>query len=88
MAIKELQLGKNGITSNFIETLKTYFTDVRTVKISVLASAREDKADVKKYANELLEKLGIYYTARCIGFTITLKKWRKPRAKIVLPKSL
>jgi len=79
MAIKELQLGKNGITDNFIETVKTYFTDVRTVKISVLPSAREDKSDVKKYANELLEKLGVHYTAKCIGFTITLKKWRKPR---------
>jgi len=79
MAIKELQLGKNGITDNFIETVKTYFTDVRTVKISVLPSAREDKSDVKKYANELLQKLGVHYTAKCIGFTITLKKWRKPR---------
>jgi len=80
MPIKELQLGKNGITDNFIETLKTYFTDVRTVKISVLPSAREDKSDVKKYSEEILQKLGVHYTARCIGFTITLKKWRKPRA--------
>ncbi|MDA3836053.1 MAG: YhbY family RNA-binding protein [Nanoarchaeota archaeon] len=79
MAIKELQLGKNGITPTFIQTLKTYFTDVRTVKVSVLPSARESKDDVKKYANELLEKMGVYYTARCIGFTITLKKWRKAR---------
>jgi len=88
MAIKELQLGKNGITDNFIGTVKTYFTDVRTVKISVLPSARENKADIKKYANELLEKLGVYYTARCIGFTITLKKWRKARTAVKTPKSL
>lgn len=79
MAIKELQLGKNGITDNFIETVKTYFTDVRTVKISVLPSARESKADVKKYADELLKRLGKNFTAKCIGFTISLKKWRKPR---------
>jgi len=77
--IKELQLGKNGITDTFIETLKTYFIKVRTVKISVLSSARESKADVKKYSEILLEKMGVYYTARVIGFTITLKKWRKAR---------
>jgi RNA-binding protein YhbY len=77
--IKELQLGKNGITENFIENLKKYFTDVRTVKISVLPAARESKADVKKHADTLLAKMGPYYTAKCIGFTITLKKWRKPR---------
>jgi RNA-binding protein YhbY len=77
--IKEIQLGKNKITENFISTLRTYFDKVRTVKVSVLQSARESKEDVKKYAEELLDKLGEYYTAKVIGFTIVLKKWRKPR---------
>lgn len=79
MAVKEMQLGKNGITQNFIETLKTYFTDVRTVKVSVLPSARESREDVKKYAMLILNHLGLHYTAKVIGFTIILKKWRKPR---------
>lgn len=77
--IREIQLGKNGITPNFIQTLKTYFDKVRTVKVSVLPAARESKEDVKKYADELLKEMGVYYTAKVIGFTITLKKWRKPR---------
>jgi RNA-binding protein YhbY len=77
--IREIQLGKNGITNNFISTLKTYFDRVRTVKVSVLPAARESKEDVKRYAKELLDKLGVYYTAKIIGFTIVLKKWRKPR---------
>lgn len=77
--IKEMQLGKNGVTDNFIETLKSYFTSVRTVKVSVLSSARESKSDVKKYSEEILQKLGPHYTARVIGFTITIKKWRKPK---------
>lgn len=77
--IREIQLGKNGITENFINTLKTYFDRVRTVKVSVLPSARESKEDVKKYSEELLDKMGVYYTVKVIGFTITLKKWRKPR---------
>ena len=77
--IKEIQLGKNGITNNFIETLKTYFDKVRTVKVIVLPAARESKEDVKKYSKELLQKLGVHYTAKVIGFTVTLKKWRKAR---------
>jgi RNA-binding protein YhbY len=79
MVVKEIQLGKNGITDNFIETLKSHFTKCRTVKVSVLASARESREDVKKYSNILLNKLGVYFTAKIIGFTIILKKWRKPR---------
>lgn len=79
MSVKEIQLGKNGITENFIVSLKTQFNSSRTVKVSVLSSARESKEDVKKYSTILLEKLGEYYTSKVIGFTIILKKWRKPR---------
>jgi len=81
MTIREIQLGKNGITENFMSTLKTYFDKVRTVKISVLKSARENKFDVQEYSKNLLNKLGENYTSRVIGFTIVLKKWRKPQRK-------
>ena len=79
MAIGILQLGKQKVTPNFIETLKKTFEKNQTVKISVLPSARESKEDVKKYAQKILEHLGKKYTARIIGFTIILKKWRKER---------
>jgi RNA-binding protein YhbY len=77
MAIKELQIGKNKITENFIETLKTYFVKNKTVKISVLKSARESREDMKKISGELIEKLGKNYTIKIIGFTIILRKWRR-----------
>lgn len=76
-----MQIGKNGITENFLESLKGQFEKVRTLKISVLRSARENKSDVKKLAEELLEKLGTHYTAKVIGFKIVLKKWRKERVE-------
>jgi len=78
--IREIQLGKNGITEHFIQSLMNQFSKVQTVKISVLRSARENKEDVKKYAGQLLEKLGEHYTAKVIGFTIILKKWRRSQA--------
>jgi len=80
--IREVQLGKNGITENFIGMLKVHFSNCRTVKVSVLKSAREDRDDLKKIADELLKHLGENYTARVIGFKIVLKKWRQPRIEV------
>jgi RNA-binding protein YhbY len=79
MTSAEMQLGKNGITENFMQTLKGIFQNHDMVRLSVLKSARENKEDMKKYSGELLEKLGKNYTAKSIGFKIILKKWRKAK---------
>ena len=77
----ELQLGKNGLTPEFIANIEVKLGKLRNavIKIKVLRSARENKADVKKYADELVAKLGSNYTVRTMGFTISLRRWRKPR---------
>ena len=77
--IKQIQLGKNGVTDNFVSTLKNHFKKSEIVKISVLKSAREDRNKIKEYSNELLEKLEKNYTTKIIGFVIVVKKWRKDR---------
>ena len=79
MTIGQVQLGKQGLTDNFVETLKNHFKKNKNVKISILKSAGHDKAKIKAYCEEILEKLGAHYTARIIGFKIVIKKWRKPR---------
>ncbi len=79
MSISNLQLGKQGLTNNFIQTLKGHFERHNNVKISVLKSAGHEKGKVKEYSEEILKKLGEHYTARVIGFTIIVKKWRKAR---------
>lgn len=79
---KEIQLGKKGITDEFVKDIESRLHKHRniTIKISVLKSARENgKEDVKKYADELIEKLGDKYTAKVLGFSIFLRKWRKTR---------
>lgn len=78
MAVANLQLGKNGLTENFIETVRSHFKKHDSVKISVLKGAGHEKAKIKGYSEEILEALGKNYTCRIIGFTISLKKWRKP----------
>ncbi len=77
--IGHLQLGKQGLTDNFIETLKNHFKKNKNVRVSVLKSAGHNKTKVKEYAKEILEKLGNNYTSKVVGFTIFFKKWRKPK---------
>ena len=80
-AITNMQIGKQGLTSNFIESLKNHFKNHQNVKISVLRNAVPDnsskKEKVKEYSEKILLELGNKYTSRVIVFTINLKKWRK-----------
>ncbi len=78
MALAEIQIGKNGVTENFLSTLKDNFKNHDTVKVSVLKSAGHEKSQIKEMSEQILESLGKNYTARVIGFKIALKKWRKP----------
>lgn len=79
--MRNIQLGKQGITENFIKSLQNQFKSEDNVRISVLKSARsegkEGKKEVREYSEKLLDNLGKKYTAKIIGFTIILKKWRK-----------
>jgi len=79
MTFTEVQLGKNGITEGFIETLKNRFERYKDVRVSVLKSAGHEREKVRKYSDEILEKLGKNYTSRVIGFKIVIKKWRKDK---------
>ena len=75
----EIQLGKKGLTTEFLEALKKRFEKpgVKNIKISVLRSARDSKEDVKNYAEEIVKFLGNKFTYRTIGFSIFVLKMRK-----------
>ena len=75
----EMQLGKKGLTKEFLEDLKKRFEkiSVKNIKIKILPSARENRDDVKKYSEEILKYLGSKYNSRIIGFSIFVKKFRK-----------
>ena len=75
--IGNLQLGKQGVTENFLNGLRSQFNTRENIKISVLKTATRDKKELKKFSDEILEGLGKNYTSRIIGFTIVVKKWRK-----------
>lgn len=72
----QMQIGKQGLTDNFIETLKKHFDKFRTVKISVLKSATRDRKEIKNMGEEIAAKLGSNFTSRVLGFTIVIQRWR------------
>ncbi len=81
--VGNVQLGKNGLTKNFFLTLENQFRTHENVKIHVLKSARgegkQGKEKVKEFSKKILEELGRRYTAKIVGFTIIIKKWRKAK---------
>jgi RNA-binding protein YhbY len=78
---QEIQLGKKGLTGEFITDIEKRLDKHRNaiLKVHVLKSARENKEDVKKHAEDIIKKLGKRYTYKTIGFSIFLRKWRKAR---------
>jgi RNA-binding protein YhbY len=80
--IRQLQLGKNGLTEDFLCNLKHHFDNTKNVKISVLKSCCRDREELKKINEEILKKLGNNYTSRIIGYTIVVKKWRRDMREI------
>ena len=75
MPAKKIQLGKQGITDNFIQSLKNYFKNCKSIRVSVLKSCCRDREQLKKINEELLEKLGKNFDSRIIGYVIVLKKF-------------
>ena len=76
----QVQLGKKGLTKEFLEGIKKRFEkpSIKNIKVSVLKSARESREDLKKYNQEIKTFLGPKFTTRIMGFSIFIKKWRKP----------
>ena len=75
MTTLKMQLGKAGLSPNFIGTLKNAFKTHTVIKIAV----HQHKEQTKKDAEEIVEKLGKKFTYKIVGFTIIVQKWRKDR---------
>jgi RNA-binding protein YhbY len=83
MAIKErsetlqLQIGKNGLTEGFIGQAKRIFETEKIIKVSILKSACRDKKEAKEIVDKLLEALGKNFTARLVGYVVTIQRFRR-----------
>ncbi len=78
----KMQIGKKGLTSEFIESVKFAFKNSEVVRVNLLKNSKRDREETKKIAEEIVNGLGGKkgeYTHKIIGFTIAIRKWRKPR---------
>jgi len=79
-----MQIGKNGLTSGVIETLKAIFKNQENVELRILKSYSRDRELIDKTVEKLgseLDKEG-FFTLKRIGFKVFIKKWRrKPKPK-------
>ncbi|MFZ5955541.1 MAG: YhbY family RNA-binding protein [Nanoarchaeota archaeon] len=77
--IKKIQIGKKGLTEEIIEQIRKIFENEQILKISLLKSSTRDKNEARNMAEGIVKKLGLNYTYKVIGFTISVRKWRKPQ---------
>jgi len=79
----KLQLGKKGLTQDFLDNIKLIFSnkDTESVRISVLKHSTRDKKELDEWAEKIVDILGEKFTFKTIGYTIVVRKWRKARAK-------
>ena len=73
--IVKFQLGKQGLSKEFIDNLRKSFKRNKTVKISLLKNYSRDKDKIKETGEKICKELGCKY--RLIGFTLILKKCKK-----------
>ena len=75
--IKKIQLGKRGLTEEFVNQAKDLFKNEEIIKISILKSACRNKDDAEKLADNLMESLGKNFDYRLVGYVLTVRKFRK-----------
>ena len=73
-SLLKFQIGKNGVTDNFILTLESAFKNHKQIRISVLKSAVSEREKISEIGKEIVSKLKGRFNCRTIGFTIVLMK--------------
>jgi RNA-binding protein YhbY len=74
---RKFQIGKKGLTEEFINQIEITFRTCRKVKIDILKSACRDREEAKKIAQELIERLGKNFDYKLIGYVLTIMKFNR-----------
>lgn len=72
---KKFQIGKKGLTDEFIKQIEITFKTCRKIKIDILRSACRDKEEAKKMAEILVDRLGKNYDYKLIGYVLTIMQF-------------
>lgn len=75
--IKKIQLGKKGLSPEFIEQLRNIFKNQKVVKVSILKSACRKIDEAEKIGEEIVERLGKNFIYKRVGYILTIRKLRR-----------
>jgi RNA-binding protein YhbY len=76
-SIKKIQIGKNGLTPEFMGQLKKTFEKSDSVKISLLKSACRDTKEAEEIGQKIVDALGKNFVFRRVGYVISVNKFRR-----------
>lgn len=79
--MSKFQIGKNGLTAGVVQSLQLAFKKSKTVRISLLKNAINEREKIKQIAEEITNKLEGNYSFKIIGFTIVMRKTGKTSKK-------
>jgi len=77
MVLLKLQIGKNGLSQEFLENLKARFVTAENARISILKTGTRNREELKQWEEKILTFLGNNFKSKVIGYTIVLRKLRK-----------
>ncbi len=72
---RKFQIGKKGLTDEFVKQLEITFKTCRKVKVDILKSACRDREKAKQIAKTLVDKLGKSFDYKLIGYVLTVMKF-------------
>lgn len=74
-----MQVGKNGLTENFISSLENAFKVHKFIKVTYLKSSGRTHESVEADGKKIIDKLGKNFIYHRMGFVLTLRKLRGER---------
>ena len=79
--LAKFQIGKSGITEGIIKSLSLALKNHKQVRISVLKSCCRDRDELKKIAQQIVNKQPHKLNCKIIGYTIILIKQSNKQKK-------
>jgi RNA-binding protein YhbY len=75
--VKKLQMGKNGLSPEFLEQVRKMFESTKTIRVSLLKTATRDRAHAKEIADNLISSLGTNFRYTMVGYTLIVRRSKK-----------
>lgn len=77
--VKKLQLGKKGLTPEFMAQVKSFFETERMIKVDILKSACRNRDEAREIGKKIVEELGPKFGFKLLGYVLTIIQFRNEK---------